>query len=382
MSRGVLAIFGSTNLASFETVKSLTNKYNIPFISWSFFFQDDNYVLKTLDSFTDVRHKSLKSPAKVLIDGEEILLDEKQQQKRDINFKPTRTDYEYSYAYEYDTKNFNNGIEYLKNMKKELSTKTEERQIYLRPVFSRVLIEMAKYFKWQSVYFVYNHEHGELNLAALVQFQLENQKYLISDLLTKIHVRKLTNVKNARGMLRVINAGTNDIRQNKNITIIFDLDTRESYRIMLSQLKDLGMTDDRFHFVLTYPGVNEINLNDFRYGGVVITGLSMIDYYSINTIKIVSDLIEKDKPLNRIGLIPYEAAMIIDGISYFIMKIDAIIGTDSNRLFSMDGVKLQQNRILINGKKGIECNMGLNSTEKWQLGNFIMNQMKIDDVSR
>jgi hypothetical protein len=142
------------------------------------------------------------------------------------------------------------------------------------------------------------------------------------------------------------------------------------------------MTDDRFHFVLTYPGVNEINLNDFRYGGVVITGLSMIDYYSINTIKIVSDLIEKDKPLNKIGLIPYEAAMIIDGISYFIMKIDAIIGTDSNRLFGMDGVKLQQNRILINGKKGIECNMGLNSTEKWQLGNFIMNQIKIDDVSR
>lgn len=45
-------------------------------------------------------------------------------------------------------------------------------------------------------------------------------------------------------------------------------------------------------------------MNDFRYGGVTITGFSIIDYYSINTIKIISDLIEKDKPLNEIDLVP------------------------------------------------------------------------------
>ncbi len=377
MSRGVLAIFGSTNLASFEIVKSLTNKYNIPFISWSFFFQDNQNILRALQSRNDLtKHSLLKNETVISPVNNNI-----KQQKRDLNFKPTRTDYEYSYPYEYETKNYNNGIEYLKNMKKELATKTEEKQIYLRPLISDILIEMVRYYRWESVYFVYNHEHGELNLAALMQFQLDNQKHMIPDLLNNIHVRKLTHVKNARGMLRVINAGSTDNRNNKNITIIFDLDTRENYRTILNQLKDLGMTDDRYHYVLTYPGVNEINLNDFKYGGVVITGLSMIDYYSINTIKIVSDLIEKDKPLNKISLIPYEAAIIIDGLSYFIMKIDDIIGPDANRLFGMDGVRLDKNRIFINGKNGIQCIMGLNSTEKWQLGSFILNQIKMDDVS-
>lgn len=64
------------------------------------------------------------------------------------------------------------------------------------------------------------------------------------------------------------------------------------------------------------------------------------------------------------------------------MKINAIVGPDSNRLFSMDGVRLNQNEIIVNNKRGVQCTMGLNSTEKWQLGSFIMNQIKMDDVCR
>lgn len=51
---------------------------------------------------------------------------------------------------------------------------------------------------------------------------------------------------------RIINSIADDPKQTKNITMIIDLDTKENFRILLDQIKDLGMTGDRYHFVLTY----------------------------------------------------------------------------------------------------------------------------------
>lgn len=39
MSRGVLAIFGDLRRDSLETIKSYTNFYEIPYITWSFLNQ-------------------------------------------------------------------------------------------------------------------------------------------------------------------------------------------------------------------------------------------------------------------------------------------------------------------------------------------------------
>lgn len=89
-----------------------------------------------------------------------------------------------------------------------------------------------------------------------------------------------------------------------NVTLIIDLDSPESYKYVLNQMKDLGMTDNRYIFILVYPSINEINVNDFKYGGVTIFGFSTVDYYNLNTIKIISDLIEKDRALNEINVIP------------------------------------------------------------------------------
>jgi hypothetical protein len=45
---------------------------------------------------------------------------------------------------------------------------------------------------------------GKINIEALVDFQLENQKYLIENSLEKIGLRKIRDVKNVRNMLRYI----------------------------------------------------------------------------------------------------------------------------------------------------------------------------------
>ena len=98
----------------------------------------------------------------------------------------------------------------------------------------------------------------------------------------------------------------------------------------LNQIKDLGMTKFRYHYVLATlvirflkhnlyicltcriicifsfnsQGVYELEINDFRLGGATIIGFSIVDYYNINTIKLLSDVLQSGEPLNRIGSIP------------------------------------------------------------------------------
>ena len=160
MSRGVLAIFGATNKASFQIIKSLTNKYNVPFISWSTYYTDPATLYSDLDKLI-VQHKK----------SEEKLpeIEDHTNEKRSVNFKPSRTDYEYSYGSEYESKDpVSTGIEYLKNMKRDV--KIEEKQLYLRPDFGPVLIELIKYYQWPTVFYIYNHELGIQFFLYLIKF--------------------------------------------------------------------------------------------------------------------------------------------------------------------------------------------------------------------
>ncbi len=105
--------------------------------------------------------------------------------------------------------------------------------------------------------------------------------------------------------------------------MIIDLESKNDYVAFLKQVKEIGITDFRYHFILTYmviyfyykyclinsilkiniKSVDELNLDEFRHGGVRITAFSIIDY-NINTIKLMSDLIQDGKPLNKIVSIP------------------------------------------------------------------------------
>jgi hypothetical protein len=50
--------------------------------------------------------------------------------------------------------------------------------------------------------------------------------------------------------------------------------------------------------------VYELDLNDFRHGGVNIVGFSIMDYYNINSIKMLADILQTGEPLNKIATIP------------------------------------------------------------------------------
>lgn len=144
MSRGSLAIFGSTKLGSMETVKSMTDKYNIPFFSWSFFVQNKEKLNQRLEKI--VNKAQNKKSAKSGNSTQKLT-------KRNANFHPAQ--YEKG---EPDKSDYSKSILYFKNTKKRMNR--EPRQMYLRPNIAPVLIETIKYYRFRSVYFFYNYEQG------------------------------------------------------------------------------------------------------------------------------------------------------------------------------------------------------------------------------
>ena len=59
-------------------------------------------------------------------------------------------------------------------------------------------------------------------------------------------------------------------------------------------------------------GVNELEINDFRHGGSNLIGFSIVDYYNVNSIKVLSEMLQTGEPLNKIPNIP------VNFNSYFI----------------------------------------------------------------
>lgn len=120
--------------------------------------------------------------------------------------------------------------------------------IYLRPDISPILIEIIKFYEWRDVFYIYNYPQALLNLERLFDYANENVNFT-----NKILVRKITDIKDCRDMLRAIE-NTNEqnapLLNQVKINMIIDLDSRESYTLFLNQIKDLGMTKTRFHYVL------------------------------------------------------------------------------------------------------------------------------------
>ncbi len=95
--------------------------------------------------------------------------------------------------------------------------------------------------------------------------------------------------------------GTNNY---ENLNLILDLDSIDSYLLFLNQLKDLGMTKSNCVFVLLTMGIHELELEHFVHGGAKLIGFSIIDYHNINTLRILSETIHTDGPLNKIPILP------------------------------------------------------------------------------
>ena len=143
MSRGVLAIFGSTSFSSMDMVKSMTNKYSIPYITWSHFMGSPHDIMRT-----KVFEQRSLIGSRVAATRPSVTMAKRNNKNAEYD------ETEYEAVEEEDAPNAK--VEYIKSDEEA----NEFTQLYLRPNLAPVLIELIKFYKWPAVYYIYNHDHG------------------------------------------------------------------------------------------------------------------------------------------------------------------------------------------------------------------------------
>lgn len=345
-------MFGPTHLSSIEILNSITNFYDIPYISWS-------------------PQASFKAPEVFRTKKQHVM--SRGVVKRRANRDYGAEDSEYDDAVDsYDM----NDIITKTNEYPELNlvrSANHTFQIYIRPDLTPAIISIIEFFEWSRIYYIYNYQQAVVNLEKLFDYQNGDR-----DLQSIFLLRRVVNINSCHDMLRAIEASNEKdaIFHRRKIIMIVDLDSKESYTSFLHQIKDLGMTKSKYFYLLASLGINELEVNDFRHGGADIVGFSIVDYYSVNTIKKVSELVQTGEPLNRIRPVPYDAALVVDALNYFHDVITSSIGTNMNMLFGMNDVVLKKNEIHVNKIRGVECSYSMKSTRKWPLGKYILDKLK------
>ena len=64
----------------------------------------------------------------------------------------------------------------------------------------------------------------------------------------------------------------------------------------------------------------------------------------------------------------------MDSLLFFCTQMNHFAGKNSNRLFGLDFVSIKKSEIIVNEKKGIQCN-NENSSEIWQLGRTVLDKI-------
>ena len=122
-------------------------------------------------------------------------------------------------------------------------------------------------------------------------------------------------------------------------------------------------------------------MNDFRHGGAHIIGFAAVDYYNVNTLRQLSEVLQTGEPLNRVASdIPSDAALLIDGLVFFSRVIGPLLGANtSSSLFGMEAVAVRRGEIYVNRTRGVECAFNLEAARKWPLGKFVLEHLKEDN---
>ena len=135
MERGALAIFGEADLATSNSLRSFVNYYNVPFFTWSYpAFNDFNvdYIEKKSDLETVVNDNYESSNKAKKLETNKII------------------------------KNSGDALNFLLNM---------------HPSFTPALVSLIKYNRWQTVYYIYDHDEGLFCLLKNVNFFSKFSKF-------------------------------------------------------------------------------------------------------------------------------------------------------------------------------------------------------------
>uniref|UniRef100_A0A2C9KDL9 Glutamate receptor n=2 Tax=Biomphalaria TaxID=6525 RepID=A0A2C9KDL9_BIOGL len=202
-------------------------------------------------------------------------------------------------------------------------------QIYMRPMYINALVDVMFHYKWERVAFYYDTDEGLVRLQQLFQVTNKYDKMIIN-----IDTKRITTVENGYIMLKELHLIDTEMEHR----VLLDLRIDKAEQIILKVMNDSEINNGKFHFLLGDLGMLEMNLTNFKIGGVNITGFQIVDPYNTTSELFLSTWANLDPtywPGAGSKHVHYEAALAADAVRLFNSAFMSIIKKDPSFLKRM-----------------------------------------------
>ncbi|KAI0218530.1 Glutamate receptor 1 [Lamellibrachia satsuma] len=136
----------------------------------------------------------------------------------------------------------------------------------MRPAYHDAIIDVISFYKWRTVFYLYDTNEGLLRLPHL--YHAIRKKKLKIELL----VLRIVNTNNCYALLRQLDSRT--VEGDKYI--VLDMSSERALQAILAQIQNVGMNRATYHYLLGGLVMDELDLDDFKHGGVNITGFRLL----------------------------------------------------------------------------------------------------------
>ncbi|XP_059150219.1 glutamate receptor 2-like [Physella acuta] len=138
--------------------------------------------------------------------------------------------------------------------------------ISLSPGYVNAVADVIKFFNWHKVYYVFDSDDALWELQRLHDSFRRPEKGIVID------ARRVRNLTSAHDFLRQLDRFSSPASTKR---IVLNLSTREAFQAILNQIVDVGMNRENYHYLLSGPYIDSLNLHSFLYGGVNVTGFRL-----------------------------------------------------------------------------------------------------------
>ncbi|XP_071125935.1 glutamate receptor 2-like [Mytilus edulis] len=241
-------------------------------------------------------------------------------------------------------------------------------EVHMKPPLTRILRDLIFAKKWKNIFYVYDSDAGLMRYQELRELLLQNN----TDQPVHIKIRRIQNIKQAHDDLKSL-----DSQELRSTTkqILIDLESEESYAVILQQIREVGMNKQNYSYILATQDILSLPVEKFRHGGVKITGFQLVDYstYKVHRFigqwKTLSTSLWPGAGGNRISV---GAALSFDAATILQDTIKGMLESDPN-VFKTTFRRADIYNF--NTTKGIPCSGG----RPWMHGQEIMRRMKSMD---
>ncbi|XP_013392184.1 glutamate receptor 4 [Lingula anatina] len=215
--------------------------------------------------------------------------------------------------------------------------------LHMLPDHLDAIIDVMLHYKWTDyIYYIFDDEDGFGRLSYIYK-RLEELGQQIP-----IAGAKLNDTNNAYAELRMLD---NLPQRFANKKIILDMSSHSVLKKVLEQISIVGMNKHGYHYILGTLAIEELNLTQFRHGGVNITGFSLLNYTYYELDKFIEDWAKPPPEGTGMKTIELTSALFVDSISVITKSLNTMM-INKKDVFSnifRDGA------LYNNGTRGIKC---------------------------